>query len=179
MQAELNFHMLGTPAPAPPPLYRERRPAEFRVFALREAPHYDTYPDCATPDQAAAYWRRAIAPSINPDVETAAVLFLTPRRRVRGHAVVSTGVLDTALLHPREVFRAAIVANSAAILVMHNHPSGDFTPSEADVSVTRSLIRAGGLLKIPIADHLVMGRPAIGSDRDYASLKELGYFYDS
>ena len=60
---------------------------------------------------------------------------------------LATGTLDTILVHPREVFRPAIVANAAAIVLVHNHPSGDPTPSEADIKVTRDLIRAGQLIE--------------------------------
>ena len=74
------------------------------------------------------------------------------------------------LIHGREVFRAAIVSCASAIVLMHNHPSGDSSPSEADIKVTRDLIRAGQLLKIEVLDHVIMG-----SNR--ASLRELGYFF--
>ena len=60
---------------------------------------------------------------------------------------------------------------------MHNHPSGDPTPSEADIKVTRDLIRAGQLLKIEVLDHVIMGQPSGDGQKDYVSLRELGYFY--
>ena len=87
------------------------------------------------------------------------------------------GTLDTLLVHPREVFRAAIAANAAAVVLAHNHPSGDPTPSEADIKVTRDLIRAGQLLKIDVLDHVIIGRATPERPKDYASLRELGYFY--
>jgi DNA repair protein RadC len=90
---------------------------------------------------------------------------------------ISQGLLDTLLVHPREVFRPAIVANAAAVLLVHNHPSGDPTPSEADIKATRDLIRAGQLLKIEVVDHIVIGRASAARNKDYSSLKELGYFY--
>ena len=86
-------------------------------------------------------------------------------------------MLDTILVHPREVFRAAIAANAAGIILVHNHPSGDPTPSEADIKVTRDLIRAGQLLKIEVVDHVIIGRATASRAKDYASLRELGYFY--
>ena len=88
-----------------------------------------------------------------------------------------TGTLDTLLVHPREVFKAAIAANAAAVVLAHNHPSGDPTPSEADIKVTRDLIRAGQLLKIEVLDHVIIGRATPERPKDYASLRELGYFY--
>jgi DNA repair protein RadC len=104
--------------------------------------------------------------------ECLAVLLLNTRRRIKGHQLVSTGLLDTILIHPREVFRAAIVAAAFAIVLMRNHPSGEPEPSEADIRVTRDLIRAGQLIKIEILDHVI-----IGAGERHASLRELGFFY--
>ena len=106
----------------------------------------------------------------NPDCECLVVLMLNTRRRVKGHALITIGTMDTLLVHAREVFRGAIVAGSAAIVLMHNHPSGMPDPSEADIRVTRDLVRAGQLLKIEVLDHIVIGNP------NFLSLKELGYF---
>ena len=92
---------------------------------------------------------------------------------------ISEGTLDTLLVHPREVFRAAIVANAAGIVLVHNHPSGDPTPSAADIKVTRDLIRAGQLLKIEVVDHVVIGRATAERAKDYASLRELGHFFSA
>jgi DNA repair protein RadC len=106
------------------------------------------------------------------------VLLLNIRRRLMGEPVkVADGTLDTILVHPREVFRSAIIANAGAIVLVHNHPSGDPTPSEADIKVTRDLIRAGQLLKIEVLDHVILGRATQERPRDYVSLRELGYFY--
>jgi DNA repair protein RadC len=90
---------------------------------------------------------------------------------------LASGTLDTLLVHPREVFRAAVSSGAAALILAHNHPSGDPTPSEADIRVTRDLIRAGQLLKIEVLDHIILGRRVADRDRDYVSLRELGYFY--
>jgi len=105
------------------------------------------------------------------------VLLLNTRRRLIRVEKLSQGTLDSLLVHPREVFRAAIAANAAAVVVVHNHPSGDPTPSEADIKVTRDLIRAGQLLKIDLLDHIIIGRATSDRLKDYASLRELGYFY--
>jgi DNA repair protein RadC len=95
-----------------------------------------------------------------------------------GHQLVSTGTLDMILVTPREVFRPAICIAAAAIVLMHNHPSGDPTPSQADIKVTHDLIRAGQLLKIEVLDHIIMGRACPERPKEYASLRELGYFYN-
>jgi DNA repair protein RadC len=112
------------------------------------------------------------------NVETFQVLLLNTRRRLIGEPVkISDGTLDTILVHPREVFKPAISANAAAIVLTHNHPSGDPTPSEADIKVTRDLIRAGQLLKIEVLDHVILGRKTEDRQKEYVSLRELGYFY--
>jgi DNA repair protein RadC len=109
-------------------------------------------------------------------VETFQVVMLNTRRRLIRVEQISQGTLDTLLVHPREVFKAAIAANASAIVLAHNHPSGDPTPSEADIKVTRDLIRAGQLLKIEVLDHVIIGHSTPQRPRDFVSLRELGYF---
>jgi DNA repair protein RadC len=110
-------------------------------------------------------------------VETLQVLLLNTRRKLIRVEEISDGTLDTVLVHPREVFKSAIAANAHAIVLAHNHPSGDPTPSAADIKVTRDLIRAGQLLKIEVIDHIIIGRATSERAKDYASLRELGLFY--
>jgi DNA repair protein RadC len=95
---------------------------------------------------------------------------LNSRRRVKGHYLIGIGTQDSVLVHPREVFRLAIMTAANAIVLTHNHPSGEATPSEADIKVTRDSIRAGQLLKIEVLDHVVLGNP------NHSSLRELGFF---
>jgi DNA repair protein RadC len=150
-----------------------KQPQEFKVVSLRECPTPDALQTCKTPQHAADYWGLHIRthPYYNPDCECFWVLMLNTRRRIKGHQLLTIGTLDTLLVSPREVFRAAVIACAAALVLMHNHPSGDPTPSEADIKVTRDLIRAGQLLKIEVLDHVIMGH-----DR-HLSLRELGYFF--
>jgi DNA repair protein RadC len=126
------------------------------------------------PELVANYWRQNIpkADWYDPMKEALVVLVLNTRRRIIGHNLVSLGNLDTCTLHAREVFRPVIVSAGSAIVLVHNHPSGDPTPSEADIKVTRDLIRAGHLLKIDVLDHVIMG-----AGNEYRSLKALGYFF--
>jgi DNA repair protein RadC len=147
-------------------------PKEFKVMALRECPVPAEMLLCDTPQRAAEYWQLHVVTSqyFNPECECLVVLFLNIRRRVKGHQLVTIGTMDTLLIHPREVFRCAIVMSAGALVLMHNHPSGDATPSDADVKVTRDLFRAGELMKIEVLDHVIMGRP------NYCSLRELGWF---
>ncbi len=149
------------------------QPYEYKVVPLRECPTPDNLQLCDTPDKAAEYWRLHLPnnPYFNPECESFTVLLLNTRRRVKGHQIVSLGTHDTILVHPLSVFRLAVVTSAAAVVLMHNHPSGDPTPSEADIKVTRDLIRAGQLLKIEVLDHVIIGNPS------RSSLRELGYFY--
>lgn len=142
-------------------------------MSLRDCPAPSEMLICENPQQVADYWRLHIAttPQFNPECECMAVLILNTRRRVKGHQLLTIGTMDTILVHAREVFRGAIIAAAAAIAIIHNHPSGDPTPSEADIKVTRDLIRAGQLLKIDLIDHVIIGNP------NHSSLRELGYFY--
>jgi DNA repair protein RadC len=98
--------------------------------------------------------------------EVFAMLCMSTKQRVLAYHEVSRGTLDSTLVHPREVFRAAILANAATIVVCHNHPSGDPTPSPDDFALTTRLVAAGELLGIPVVDHIVVG------DGRYFSFKE-------
>lgn len=147
-----------------------KTPCEFKVMRIRE---------CATPSflvetpaQAAEYWQANIpqAPWFDPNKESLITLILNTRRRIIGHNLVSVGTLDSVYVHAREVFRPVIVAAGSCLILAHNHPSGDPTPSEADIKVTRDMIRAAQLLRIELLDHVIMGEK-------YLSLRELGYFY--
>ena len=162
------------PSPQPVRAARTFNAKEYKLVALRECPLPEEMDLCDEPDKAAAYWRANVTshPAFNPDAECFVVLLLNTRRRIKGHLLVATGTLDTILVHPREVFRAAIVAAAAAVVIMHNHPSGEPQPSEADIRVTRDLIRAGQLLKIEVLDHVI-----VGAGETRKSLRELGYFY--
>jgi DNA repair protein RadC len=142
---------------------------EWKIVALREtAP--DILPICDVPQQAVDYWRAHIAttPHFNPDVECLAVLLLNVKMRVRGHHLVSIGSLNETQANPREVFRAAVIAAAYAVLVMHNHPSGDPTPSQADRQVTQLLVDAGRILSIKVTDHIIVGH------QRHCSLREAG-----
>ena len=110
-------------------------------------------------------------------VETFQVVFVNTRRRLMAVEMISQGTLDALLVHPREVFASAITRRAAAIILAHSHPSGDPTPSEADIKVTRDLIRAGQLLRIEVLDHVILGRRTEQRPKDYFSLREGGYFY--
>ncbi|MFD0588297.1 DNA repair protein RadC [Paenibacillus sp. GCM10027627] len=96
-------------------------------------------------------------------------LFLNTKNHIIARETLSMGTLNASLVHPREVFRAAIKCSSASIICAHNHPSGDPAPSPEDISLTKRLAEAGQLIGIELLDHLVIG------DGRFVSLKEQGY----
>jgi DNA repair protein RadC len=149
------------------------QPQEWKIVSLRECPTPADIQQCETPEQASAYWQMHVKnhPYFNPESECLVVLILNNRRKIKGHYFVSVGTMDTILVHPREVFRLAIMASAHAIVLIHNHPSGESAPSEADIKVTRDLIRAGQLLKIEVLDHVVIG------NGNHTSLRQTGVFY--
>ena len=146
-----------------------KAPCEFKVLRVRECVAPGDLLD--TPERAFQYWQTNIpqADWYDPAKESFVVLVLNTRRRIIGHALVAVGTLDSVNVHAREVFRPVIVAAGSALILAHNHPSLDPTPSEADIRVTRELVRAGQLLKIEILDHLIVGST-------FTSLRTLGYF---
>ena len=114
--------------------------AAFALARRMEQERREESPVLDTPATVVGYLRES---NRLKNVESFQVLLLNTRKRLLRVEEISQGLLDTLLVHPREVFRAAIVANAAAVLLVHNHPSGDPTPSEADIKATRDLLRAG------------------------------------
>jgi DNA repair protein RadC len=101
----------------------------------------------------------AFAPRLEDlPVEEFHVAVLDAQHRLERDITVTRGILNSSLVHPREVFREAIAERAAAIILVHNHPSGDPTPSADDRAITAQLVAAGRLLDIPVADHIVIGR---------------------
>ena len=128
------------------------------IIAASERPYI------STPEDVAAIMRPVIEVLAE---ERMYVMLLSTKNRVNAIQEVSVGSLNASVVHPREIFKAAILSNAAALILVHNHPSGDPTPSPEDVHLTKKLIEAGLLLDIPVLDHVIMG------DR-YKSLKEVG-----
>lgn len=95
-------------------------------------------------------------------------LFLNTKNHIIAQETLSVGSLNASIVHPREVFRAAMKCSSASIVCVHNHPSGDPTPSPEDVNMTERLCRAGEIVGIDVLDHIVIG------DGSFVSLKEQG-----
>lgn len=123
-------------------------------------------PQISTAEDAAAYMMDRLRFERK---EHFVALHLDTQNRLIGEEVVSVGSLDASIVHPREIFKTALKRSAASIICLHNHPSGDPTPSFADVEVTRRLVEAGELLGVQVLDHIVIG------ENRYCSLKEKGW----
>lgn len=106
----------------------------------------------------------------NPDREYFVALLLDGKNRITALHLVSQGSLNQSIVHPRETFKAAILANSAAVILAHNHPTGDLTPSSEDIAITRRLKEAGDLLGIRVLDHIIVDT----DNGDSRSFSEMG-----
>ncbi len=120
---------------------------------------YEVMKELARPRQEEVFW----------------VLFLDTRHRlIRPPFEMSKGIIDASLVHSREVFREAIACSSSGVILAHNHPSGDPTPSQDDIRVTRQLVDAGRIVDIRVLDHVVIGAVSASRAKGYSSLRELG-----
>lgn len=116
----------------------------------------DSRPAITSPEQAA----EVLLPGfVDADRERCLVALTDTKHRLLEVVTVSVGSIDHTFMSPREVFRDALLANAAALVLAHNHPSGDPEPSRDDELVTRRLVRAGGLVGVEVLDHLVVGLP--------------------
>lgn len=145
---------------------------EVRVQRLNECPGSLKVD---APGEALTYWREKITktPWHDPEKEMLVAIHLNTRYVAIGHTMVSIGTMNECTAHPREIFRPAVATGAYAIIVMHNHPSGDPSPSEADTRLTRRLAEASSILQVGLLDHVIVGTP--GNHRPgYFSFKEAG-----
>jgi DNA repair protein RadC len=141
-------------------------------LARRLADHArDQQPIITTPADAADCVREHLRVL---DREEFQVLLLNTKNALIKRSEVSRGSLNASIVEPREVFKDAIAASAASMILVHNHPSGDPTPSSEDVAVTKRLVKAGELLNITVLDHIILGQKTNQRAQDYVSLKELG-----
>ena len=151
-----------------PPRPKRRGPQEYKLVSLRECPCPESMAMMECPQDAVDYWNAHVtrAAHFNPDCECIAVLLLNTRKRIRGHTIVSVGTLNEAIAQPREIFRIAVMAAAHSIILMHNHPSGEPDPSEADRRLTRKVKESGEILSIPLCDHIIVGHQRYFSFRE-------------
>ena len=153
---------------------------EIKIWTLRESGHGHEHTMINDPAKLYGFWMDQVTQAswYDPMKEASVVFLVDTQHKLIAYHLVSLGTLDSTLTHPREVFRPAVIHAASAILFAHNHPSGNPSPSEADIKVTRDLIRAGQLLRIDLLDSLIIGAPGQGrNEQGYTSLRELGYFY--
>lgn len=124
-----------------------------------------------SPERVAAFWRGVVAreSDYEDEKERLVVLVLSAKLRLRGYHVVSVGTLSETCAHPREILRPVILLSGYAMVLIHNHPSGDPSPSQADLRLTRQIREAAELLQIPLQDHVIVGRGG-----NYYSFREAG-----
>ncbi len=126
-----------------------------------------------TPAKVAEYLVGAFA--ANPTQESFWVILLDRKNRAMGRVMITLGTLTSSLVHPSEVFRPAILGSASAIIVAHNHPSGDPAPSAADIQVTRALREAAKILQIELLDHVIVGdREGDPAGKGWYSFREAG-----
>ena len=120
-----------------------------------------------TPRQAAAY----LLPQFGGlPVEQFGVVLLDTKHRVLRTMILSMGTVDRSVVHPRDVFREAVAASATAVVLFHNHPSGDPAPSPDDIILTRRLVEAGEVMGITVVDHVILGDTAYYSSREAGTL---------
>lgn len=108
------------------------------------------------------------------DYESVRVVCLNTKHMVLAVEEVTRGILNESLFHPREAFRPALARQAYAIILVHNHPSGNVQPSTSDLHVTRKMKEAGEVLQIELIDHVILGAPMAGSEKNYFSFKNEG-----
>ncbi len=129
-------------------------------------------PVVRTPENAAAILRETAR---TLETEVFWVLLLNAKNRLQAPPVeITSGLLDASQAHPREVFRDAIRAACAAIVMVHNHPSGDPAPSPEDIRITRQLVQSGRVIDIRVLDHVILGKASSSRKQDFFSMREAG-----
>jgi DNA repair protein RadC len=137
----------------------------FRVQFVAESAEFPAGSPCRSSEDVERV-ARAIYQTLDADKEHFVLLVMNNKNRVNGFKVISTGSLTASLVHPREVWRAALNLCAAAVVFVHNHPSGDPAPSPEDQDITRRLKETGKLLGIRVLDHVVLGQERFFSFSD-------------
>ena len=148
--------------------------AEYKVTMVRECElEYKT--NCRTPAIVKEFWHNEIEKSswYDPDKEMCVAILLSSRNHIKGYNLISMGSLSSSIVEPREVFRPAIISAAAAIILCHNHPSGDSTPSAEDIRLTKKLIAAGKIIDIQVLDHVIIGKTT-PDNNGFTSMRESG-----
>ena len=144
-----------------------KRITKYRLELVKESSKVYEVNKISTPSDVRDYIEQVFKLSIQAE-EVMVMLVLDTKNNVIGAFEVSRGSLTASIVHPREVFKRALLLNGASIILGHNHPSGDPTPSKEDIKITRMLVEGGDILGINVLDHII-----VGDNGRYRSLKEM------
>ena len=150
-----------------------KKPAyEFKLSRVREVARSRKVD---SPELAYAYWQEVIreADWFHENKEHLVVLLLNTRHNIDGHSLISIGTLNESLAHPREIFSPAVAGGAYAFILMHNHPSGDPSPSQADRQLTRRIAEGSEVLGVKMLDHVIAGAESADGE-PYFSFREMG-----
>ncbi len=144
-----------------------KRITKYKLELVKESSKvYEVESKVSSPSGVRDYLEQIFKLSIQAE-EVVVILVLDIKNNVIGAFEVSRGSLNTSMVHPREVFKRALLLNGASIILAHNHPSGDVTPSKEDISITKRLVDGGKLLGVELLDHVI-----VGEDGDFMSFKQ-------
>ena len=146
-----------------------KRIPNYKIQLVREGSSLYNTNQITCPDDAAEI-ATAHFEELATDREVFSIMLLNVKNYVVGIHDVSVGSLTASVVHPREVFKAACLANAASIILMHNHPSGEADPSKEDIQITARLVQVGRMTDIPVFDHIIVG----AYTGEYTSLKQKG-----
>lgn len=144
----------------------EQRAKSIKIVSLkmvRESSLRSQYGKISTPDDVKMMIMELIG---NNDREHFGIICIDTKNIPTHINIVSVGTLNSSMVHPREVFKAAILSNSASVILFHNHPSGNTSPSKTDVDITERLVEVGRIIGIEVIDHVIV------SDEEFMSMKE-------
>ena len=146
-----------------------KRITKYRLELVKESSKIYEVDKISSPTDVGDYIEKVFNLSSQAE-EVMVMLVLDTKNNVIGAFEVSRGSLNSSIVHPREVFKRALLLNGASIILAHNHPSGDTTPSREDIDVTKRLVEGGNILGIEVLDHLI-----IGDNGRYRSFREMGF----
>jgi DNA repair protein RadC len=154
------------------PKYRPGNTSRITVTCVREDAYSIT---TDTPENLLLFWQQIIAmqPDHEPDKESVVVVMMDTRLRSFAWHRVSLGTVSESHGHPREILRPVLAVGAYGFAIMHNHPSGDPSPSRADEQVTRRMVDAASLMQLRLIDHVIVGTPSPGRTA-YYSFREAG-----
>lgn len=140
----------------------------YKIIREKSETYYDGRKSLNNPNDVAKLFKEYYEENFDMDKEHFSIIMVDTKNKMIGINLVSMGIINQSLIHPREVFRPAIIVSANAIFLCHNHPSGDPTPSKEDINTTKRLKEVGKILGIEILDHIILG------DNRYTSLLEKG-----